>query len=85
MSQVFAFQLGFKIQKTNIGVQKIDGTTLEIYRIVVSTFFILDKDRRERLFEENFILADVNPNVMLEMPFLTMSNANINFQARNLQ
>ncbi len=29
MSQAFAQQLGLKIRKTNVGVQKIDGTTLE--------------------------------------------------------
>ncbi len=48
MSQTFAQQLGLKICKTNVGVQKIDGTTLEIYKIVVSTFSVLDKDGRER-------------------------------------
>ncbi len=38
MSQAFAYQLGLKIQKTNVGAQKIDGTTLKIYGIVVSIF-----------------------------------------------
>ncbi len=40
MSLVFAYQLGLKIRKTNFGAQKIDGTTLEIYKIVVSTFSV---------------------------------------------
>ena len=53
--------------------------------MVVSTFFMLDKDGKERVFEEGFLLADVNLNVMLEMSFLTMNNANVDFQARNLQ
>ncbi len=73
------------ILKTNIEVQKIDGTTLETYRIVVSTFSILYKDGRERLFEKSFLLADVKPDVVLGMPFLIMSNADIGFQARDLQ
>ena len=47
MSQVFTSKLGFKIQKTNVGAQKIDGTTLKTYKIVVSTFSMLDKDDRE--------------------------------------
>ena len=64
---------------TNIEAQKIDNTTLKTYGIVVSTFFILDKDGRERFFEESFLLADIKPNVVLKILFLTMSNADIDF------
>ncbi len=85
MSQAFAQQLGLKIRKTNVGTQKIDSTTLKTYVMVVSTFSVLDKDRRERLFEESFLLADVRPDIMLGMPLLTMSNVDVNFQAWNLQ
>ncbi len=85
MSQAFAQQLGLKIRKINVGAQKIDGITLKTYGMVVSTFSVSDKDRKERFFEESFLLADVRPNIMLEMPFLTMSNADVNFQAWDLQ
>ncbi len=73
------------IRKTNVGAKKIDSPTLETYEMVVSTFSVLDKDSRERFFEESFLLADANPDIVLRMPFLTMSNADINFQVRNLQ
>ena len=53
--------------------------------MVVSTFSELDKDNKERFFEEGFLLADVKPDVMLEMLFLTISNINIDFQAQNFQ
>ncbi len=85
MSQAFAQQLSLKIRKTNVGAQKIDGTTLKIYKMVVSTFSVSDKDRRERCFEESFLLANVRPDIVLAMPFLTMSNADVDFQARDLQ
>ncbi len=85
MSQTFSQQLGFKICKTNVGAQKIDDTTLETYGMVVSTFFVLDKDGRESIFEESFLLADVKPDIVFGMCFLTMNNADINFQARDLQ
>ncbi len=85
MSQAFAQQLGLKIRKTNVRAQKIDGTTLETYGMVVSTFSVSDKVGRERFFEESFLLADVSPDIVLGMPFLIMSNANVNFQARDLQ
>ncbi len=85
MSQAFAQQLGLKICKTNVGAQKSDDTTLETYGIVVSTFSMSDKDGRERFFEENFLLADVKPDIVLGMPFLTMNNADVDFKAWNLQ
>ncbi len=53
--------------------------------MVISTFSVLDKDGKERLFEESFLLADVRPDIVLGMPFLTMSNADVDFEARNLQ
>ncbi len=46
---------------------------------------MLDKDGRERFFEENFLLADVKPDIVLRIPFLTMSNADVDFQAWDLQ
>ncbi len=85
MSQAFAQQLGLKIRKTNVEAQKINGTTLETYGMVVSTFSMTDKDGRERFFKENFLLADVKPDIMLGMPFLTMSNADVDFPAQDLQ
>ncbi len=85
MSQAFAQQLGLKIRKTNVGAQTIDGTTLETYGMIVSTFSVSNKDRRERVFKESFLLADVRPDIVLGMPFLTMSNADVDFQVRDLQ
>ena len=53
--------------------------------MVVSTFFVLDKDGKERFFEKDFLLADIKSNLILGILFLTMNNININFQAQNLQ
>ncbi len=53
--------------------------------MVVSTFSVSDKDGKERFFEENFLLTDVSPYIVLGMPFLIMSNADIDFQARDWQ
>ena len=47
--------------------------------MLVSTFSLSDKDDRERFFEESFLLADVKPDIVLGMLFLTMSNADIDF------
>ncbi len=53
--------------------------------MVVPTFSVSNKDGRERFFEESFLLTDVQPDIMLGMLFLTMSNADVDFQARDLQ
>ncbi len=53
--------------------------------MVFFTFTVSDKDGRERFFEESFLLTDVRSEIVLRIPFLTMSNADINFQARDLQ
>lgn len=79
MSQALAHQLGFKTRKINIGIQKIDNTILEIYKIVLSTLSILDKDSKEKFFKEILLLADIKSNIVLKMPFLNMSNINIDF------
>ncbi len=84
MSQAFAQQLGLKIYKTNVGVQKIDSTTLKTYEMVVSTFSVLNKDGKKRFFEESFLLTDVKLDLVLRMPCLTMSNADVDFQAQDL-
>ncbi len=85
INQAFAQYQGLKICKTSVRAQKIDGITLKTYRIVVSTFSVSDKDGKERFFEESFLLADVRPDIVLGIPFLTISNADIDFQARDLQ
>ncbi len=53
--------------------------------MVDSTFSVSDKDRRERFFKKSFLLADVKPDIVLRMFFLTMSNADVDFQAQDLQ
>lgn len=85
MSQAYAYQLGLKTRKTNVGIQKINSTTLETYGMVVSTFYVSNKDNKERFFEESFLLADIKPDIVFGMPFLNMSNTDIDFQARDLQ
>ncbi len=52
--------------------------------MVVFTFSILDKDDKERFFEESFLLANVKSDIVLRIPFLTMSNSDVDFQARDL-
>ena len=80
----FVKKLGLAVQTTNVGAQKIDGTTLETYGMVVIAFSVTDQANRVRFFEEIFLVANVSPDVVLDMPFLTLSGANVDFPKREL-
>ncbi len=53
--------------------------------MIVFTFSVLDKDSRERFFEGSLLLANVKSDVVFKIPFLIISNANVDFQAWDLQ
>lgn len=38
----FAKELGFSIQLTDVGAQKIDGNTLDTYEMIVVAFLVID-------------------------------------------
>ena len=79
----FIKQLGLSIRPTNVRAQKIDGTTLDTHRIVVATFSVEDKANQVRFFEETFLVANISPEVVLGISFLTLSNANVDFSGRD--
>ena len=83
-SRAHDITLGFKIQKTNVRAQKINGNNLKTFAIVVFTFSISEKDDKKKFFEKSFLLAEIKLGIVLEMPFLTMSNADVDVQARDL-
>ena len=72
------------VRFTNVGAQKIDGTTLETYEMVVAVFSVTDQANKVRLFEKTFLVANVSPDVVLRMPFLILSDVDIDFLKREL-
>ena len=46
-----ARKLGLPIRPTDVGAQKIDGTTLDTLEMVVTAFSVTDKANRVRFFE----------------------------------
>ena len=79
MSPAYAERLGLKIRKTNVGAQKIDGSALETFGMVIANFQVEDKSGRPRFFQETFLVADTKFEVILGMPFLKISNADVAF------
>ena len=80
----YAAKLGLTFRKTNVGSQKIDGSPLETIGRVIAGFQIQDKLGRVRFFQKTFFLADTSMEVVLGMPFLTLSTAEIRFAEREL-
>ena len=85
MHLAFAERLGLMVRITNVGAQKIDSTTLETYGMVVAVFWVTDQADRVRFFEKSFLVANVSPDVVLKMPHLTLSGADVNFSKRELR
>ena len=52
--------------------------------MVLADFQVEDKLGKARFFQETFLLADISAEVVLDMLFLTLSNANVQFVEKEL-
>ena len=77
MHPAFAKRLGFVVQAINVGAQKIADATLETYGMVVAAFSVTDQADRVKFFEETFLVANISPDVILEMLYFTLSGVDI--------
>ena len=84
MTLAYASKLGLRVRHTDVGAQKIDGSTLQTFGMVLANFRMEDKLGRTRFFQETFLLADISAEVVLGMPFLTLSNADVQFVKKEL-
>ena len=84
MSLVFTWKLGFHIWKTNVGAQKIDSSALKTFKIVIVDLEIEDKVGKSRFFQKTFLVANIKFEIVLEMLFLKISNADIVFSKKTL-
>ena len=80
----FALELWLPIRTMDVEAQKIDGTMLDTFGIVVVAFSMMDKANQVRFFEETFLVANVSPEVVLGIPFLILSIADDDFSGREL-
>ena len=47
--------------------------------MVVVAFSMTDQANRVKFFEETFLIANVSPDIILGIPFLTLNSADVNF------
>ena len=81
----FVRELELSIKPMDVGVQKIEGTILDTFKMVVTNFSVTGKTNRVRFFEKTFLVANICLEVALGMPFLTLSSADIDFLDRELR
>ena len=76
---IFAWELRLPIGTTDVGAQKIDGTMLNIFGMVVVAFLVTDKTNPVTFFEKTLLVANVSPKVVFGMLFLTLSGTDVDF------
>lgn len=69
----------------NVIAQKIDDTILDIYRMVVMAFLIMDQADCIKFFKEIFLMTNVSPEIVFRILFLTLNSADINFLEQKLR
>ena len=79
MTPTYTSKIGLTVRPTNVGAQKVDGSTLETFGMVLASFQVEDKLGRARFFQETFLVANTSVKVILGMPSLALSNADISF------
>ena len=84
MMLAYALKLGLKVHTTDVEAQKIDDSILETFGIVLASFQGENKLGRTWYFQKTFLLVDISMKIVLEMLFLTLSNADIQFAEKRL-
>ena len=77
MNLDFAKKFGLRIRKTKIGAQKIDGSKLDTFVIVIALFSIKNIEKKSRVFKELFLLADISMDIVLSIFFIILNNVKI--------
>ena len=84
MHLAYATKFGLRARKIDVGAQKIDGSYLDTFGIVITNCLVKNKLGRVRFFQETFLLANISLEVVLGMPFLMLSKADIWFTEQEL-
>ena len=80
----FAKELDLSIRPIDVEAQKINGTMLDTFGMVISAFSVMNKANQVKFFEKTFLVANVSLEIVLEILFLILSGANVNFYGRKL-
>lgn len=79
ITPIYVVKLGFSIWKTSVRAPKVDGSSLKTYGILSAKFLIYDSIKKVRFFKKTFLLANITIEVVLGIPFFSLSNIDIKF------
>lgn len=84
MIPAYMARVYLKVWSTDVEAQKIDNSNLEMFGIILANFQINDKFGWAWFFQKIFLVANTSVEVILDMLFLTLSNADMLFVEREL-
>lgn len=84
MTPTYIAELRLVTQKTDAGAQTINESALMTYGIGIVSFPIQNRLKKVWFFEKTFLLADTSMGLVLEMLFLTFSDADLWFAKKEL-
>lgn len=73
------------IYKINMDSQKIDGSKLVIYWMIIALFLVNNTNKKFSFFKETFSFVDINMDVDFEMLFLNLGNVEVKFNNQELR
>ena len=79
MTMAYTSKLGFKVHHTNVGAQMINSSNPKTFGMILAKFQLEDKLKKARFFQETCLLPNISVEIFLGMPFLTLSNPNVQF------
>ena len=82
MYPTYSTKLGFCTRKIIVGIPKIDGSYLDIFKMIIADYLVKNKLEWVRFFYGTFLLANISLEIVSEMLFLTFSKANVRFAKR---
>lgn len=85
MTLSYLAKIGFVTQKINVNTQKINGSILLTYGIIIAKFLPQNKLKRLQFFEKTFLLVDTNIEAVFEILFCILNNVTIIFLSQKLQ
>lgn len=72
MNLNFIQKLSFKIQKTSVEAQKIDGSALKTFGIIIAGFQIKNKVDKLKYFQKTFLMVNIIVEVVLKISFFKL-------------
>lgn len=81
---MYTLKLGLKIQKSNIGLQKIDRLFLKIYNIVIADFKSKNKLEKILFLFKHFLLINTSLKIVMKIFLLILNKIKIQFAKKDL-